>query len=234
MHQLTNTIGIDLRLIPAGEFMMGSPDSDEYAFPNETPHHLTRITKPFLLGVTEVTQKQYEEIMGANPSVFDHDQGLPVEKVSWEEAVAFCQHLSKKEGKAYRLPTEAEWEYACRAGSTANWHFGDNEADLENYAWYSANSGDKTHPVAQKQPNAWGLYDMHGNVGEWCSDLYRVDYYATSPTDDPQGHNSGEYLAHRGNGWCDVPLSCRSAFRRWGTADFQRANLGFRLACSVE
>ena len=169
---ITNSIGMKLVLIPAGEFLMGSPESDSDAPDEEKPQHKVRISKPFYLGVTEVTQEQYERVMGENPSRFKGDPQRPVEKVSWEDAVAFCRKLSEKEGRTYRLPTEAEWEYACRAGSQTKWSFGDDDSALKEYAWYLDNADSTTHPVAQKKPNAWGLYDMHGNVWEWCQDWY--------------------------------------------------------------
>jgi eukaryotic-like serine/threonine-protein kinase len=142
--------------------------------------------------VYEVTQGEYERVMGTNPSHFKGDPRLPVETVSWQDAMTFCERLSalpaeRSAGRVYRLPTEAEWEYACRAGSTTIYSFGDSEGSLGDYAWYDSNSGSKTHPVGQKRPNAWGLYDMHGNVWEWCSDWYDGSYYASSPVDDPTG-----------------------------------------------
>src|SRR5262249_18504999 len=158
------------------------------------PQHRVRITRPFYLGVTEVTQGQYQAVMGENPSQFKTSDDLPVDNVSWFDAVKFCDRLSEREnrkpcylidgdqvsitgGNGYRLPTEAEWEYACRAGSATAFGFGDDEARLGGLAWFSGNSGGKTHPVAQRQANAFGLYDMHGNVWEWCWDAYDADYY---------------------------------------------------------
>ena len=161
-----NSIGIRLKLLPAGTFWMGE-DLDA---------HKVTLTQPFYLGVYEVTQEQYERVMGKNPSNFKGPQN-PVEKVSWDDAVEFCRKLSelpeeKAAGRIYRLPTEAEWEYACRAGTTTKYSFGDSESELGEYGWFDKNSDRKTHPVGQKQPNKWGLYDMHGNVWEWCSDWY--------------------------------------------------------------
>ncbi len=158
-----------LRLIPAGEFTMGSPGTESDRRADETQHRVT-LTKPFYLGVTEVTQEQYQKVMGSNPSGFKGPQN-PVEQVSWNDAVAFCRKLSelpseKSGGYVYRLPTEAEWEYACRAGTTTTYSFGDSESELGAYAWYIDNSGRTTHPVGGKRPNACGLYGMHGNVFE--------------------------------------------------------------------
>jgi formylglycine-generating enzyme required for sulfatase activity len=228
--EITNSIGMKLVLIPAGEFLMGSPDSDGTADDDEKPQHRVRITRPFYLGVTELTQEQYEQVMGSTPSGFQGDPKRPVEKVSWHDAVEFCRRLSQKEGKEYRLPTEAEWEYACRAGSTTGWCFGDNESELGQYAWYSGNSGRGTHPVGQKKPNAWGLYDMHGNVWEWCADWYGKDYYRTSPLDDPKGPDSGGDRVLRGGSWVSNARSARSASRTTLTPGNRLNLVGFRLA----
>ena len=187
---------------------MGSPDSDQDAFPLEKPAAPgAGITQPFYMGVCEVTQGQYRAVTGENPSRFRGSDDLPLEMVSWNDAVAFCDKLSEREGlkpydrfteekpsgcDGYRLPTEAEWEYACRAGSTTPYSFGDDAANLGEYAWDAANSGNKTHRVGQKHPNAFGLYDMHGNVWEWCLDNYDAEYYKRLKvlTLDPSGPSS--------------------------------------------
>ena len=171
----TNSLGMQFKRIPAGEFDMGSTDGDS----DERPVHRVRISRDFYLGIHEVTQAEYRAVTGKSPSNFKGDD-LPVEKVSWEEANEFCRLLTERErtagglpsGMVYRLPTEAEWEYAARAGTTTKYCFGDDESGLGEYAWYGGNSGSTTHPVGQKRPNAWGLYDMHGNVWEWCQDWY--------------------------------------------------------------
>jgi formylglycine-generating enzyme required for sulfatase activity len=180
--QITNPLGMKLNLIPPGEFAMGSPKSEPGRWDDET-QHLVKITKPFYLSAHEVTQAQYEQVMGKNPSYFsvsgngkgrvsgDTSQ-LPVERVSWNDAVEFCRKLSDEEGVEYRLPTEAEWEYACRAGTTTAYSFGNDVAQLGEYAWYADNSENTSHAVGEKKPNAWGLYDMHGNVWEWCQDWF--------------------------------------------------------------
>jgi formylglycine-generating enzyme required for sulfatase activity len=209
---------------------MGSPDSDSDAGSNEKPQHKVRITKPFYLGVYEVTQAEYEKVMVENPS-YDKRATNPVEMVSWAEATEFCKRLSATEGKAYHLPTEAEWEYACRAGTTTQYSFGDDEVSLGEYAWYTNNATMKTHAVGEKKGNAWGLHDMHGNVWEWCQDWYAGDYYANSPTDDPQGPSSGaSYRVVRGGCWIDSAWSSRSAFRYRIEARNRYERLGFRVA----
>jgi formylglycine-generating enzyme required for sulfatase activity len=163
-----NSIGIDFVLIAAGEFLMGSESGDS----DEKPVHRVRISKNFYLGKYEVTQAQWHAVMGDNPSRFKGDT-LPVEQVSWEDAQKFIERLNAQEGGTkYRLPTEVEWEYAARAGTTTAYSFGDNPRPLGEYAWFSENFGNTTHPVGQKQPNPWGLYDMHGNVWEWVQDWY--------------------------------------------------------------
>jgi len=228
---ITNSIGMRMILIPAEEFLMGSPDSDSDASADEKPQHRVKITRPFYLGVCPVTQEEYERVMGENPSHFQGDPQRPVEQVSWDDAVEFCRRLSEKEGKTYRLPTEAEWEYACRAGSTTKWCFGDSESQLGEYAWYTVNSRSTTHPVGKKEPNDWGVYDMHGNVWEWCADWYAQDYYGGSPTDDPKGPSSGALRVLRGGSWGGVPGYSRSANRFRGSPPADRYFLlGFRLA----
>ena len=163
------TTGMEFVLIPAGKFMMGS-DSGES---NGKPVHEVRISKAFYLGKHEVTQGQWQKVMGNNPSIFKGDAILPVENVSWEDVQEFIHKLNAKEGDTkYRLPTEAEWEYAARARTATIYSFGNDERQLGEYAWYFPNSGNKTHPVGQKKPNAWGLHDMHGNVWEWVQDCY--------------------------------------------------------------
>jgi formylglycine-generating enzyme required for sulfatase activity len=224
--------GVTMKLvrIPAGKFMMGSPDPEEGRAFNETQHEVT-LSKPFYMGVTEVTQAQYQAIMDTNPSNFKGETN-PVEVVSWTEATEFCKKLTEKTRQAVRLPTEAEWEYACRAGTTTAFSFGDADSALGDYAWYGANSGDETHPVGQKKPNAWGLYDMHGNVMEWCADWYK-DYPKGAVT-DPQGPASGSGRVLRGGSWNDDPDFCRSAYRYpFDTPDDRAINYGFRVVVSV-
>ena len=190
--EITNSIGMWLAPVDPGEFVMGSPADEAGHEPDETQHKV-RITKPFFLGVYQVTQSQYAAVMGNNPSYFRGEDlpaesrgDLPVESVSWFDAVAFCKKLSAKEGKTYRLPTEAEWEYACRAGSTAPFA---GDGDINDIGWYQWNSGEMTHPVGLLQPNDWGFYDMQGNVWEWCSDWYAP--YPPGDATDPTGPATG-------------------------------------------
>jgi formylglycine-generating enzyme required for sulfatase activity len=187
---LGNKVTMKLVLIPAGKFLMGSPKDEADRRDDEGPQHEVKISKPFYMGVYEVTQEQYEQIVGKNPSSGLRDAQNPVETVSWEDAVAFCKKFSALTGRAVRLPTEAQWEYACRAGSATQFGFGGKEEDLSDYAWWGHDKGNGhgcTHAVGQKKPNNWGLYDMHGNVSEWCADAYDKDYYAKAENTDPQG-----------------------------------------------
>ncbi|MGB2613139.1 MAG: formylglycine-generating enzyme family protein [Phycisphaerae bacterium] len=234
--QIGENVSMKLALIPAGKFMMGSPDSEQGHKGNEVPQHEVTISKPFYMGVTEVTQAQYEAVMGTNPSDFKGATN-PVEMVSWNDATEFCKKLSEKTRQAVRLPTEAEWEYACRAGSKTRFSFGDAEEGLGDYAWYNANSGRATHPVGQRKPNAWGLYDLHGNVWEWCVDWYGdADWYGDYPkgaVTDPQGPASGASRVLRGGAWYYSPNYCRSAYRFNGPPGRRSSVFGFRVVVSV-
>jgi formylglycine-generating enzyme required for sulfatase activity len=238
--EITNSIGIKLVLIPKGTFMMGSPESEEERQKDRTQHEVT-ISKDYYLGVYEVTQAQYEKVIGKNPSHFqgavvgNENADLPVEKVSWDDAVEFCKKLSdlpeeKKAGRVYRLPTEAEWEYACRAGSKTVYSFDDEEGLLPEYGWFDRNSSDRTHAVGLLEPNAWGLYDMHGNVWEWCSDWYGE--YPKSAVSDPTGLAKSAVRVLRGGSWYDDAAICESAFRHGNAPELRGINRGFRLALS--
>ncbi|MDY0170460.1 MAG: formylglycine-generating enzyme family protein [Thermoguttaceae bacterium] len=242
----TNSIGMEFVLIPPGEFIMGSPESEKDRSSDEGPQHRVRITKPFYLGVYQVTQGEYERVMGTNPSYFSRGgngrgrvSGLdtrrfPVEQVSWNNAVEFCQHLSalaaeRSAGRAYRLPTEAEWEYACRAGTTTRYHLGDH-LDTSQARFAQPTGSGRPVPVGSYGPNGFGLYDIHGNVWEWCSDRLDENYYANSPTDDPQGPASGSGRVYRGGSWASPAGSCRSANRSGHAPGIRDAYRGFRLA----
>jgi formylglycine-generating enzyme required for sulfatase activity len=247
--EVTNSVGMKLVLIPAGEFDMGAPDSEKDAQDDEKPRHRVRITRPFYLGATEVTQGEYRAVTGQSPSSHKGSDDLPVEQVSWLDAVNYCNALSRKEGlppfyrvdgqtvevidwngRGYRLPTEAEWEYACRAGNPARYSFGDDASGLGEYAWYDDNSGNKTHPVGQKRANTFGLYDMHGNVWEWCWDGYSEKYDARSPVDDPRGPLGGAHRVIRGGSWSNYGRNCRSAYRYRVDPGIRSSHLGFRAA----
>jgi formylglycine-generating enzyme required for sulfatase activity len=242
---ITSKAGVKLVLIPAGQFEMGSPDSHQDAQGDEKPRHPVRITRPFYLGMTEVTQAQYRTVTGENPSNFKRSEDLPVEQVSWHDAIAFCNKLSELDGlkpyyrlgtgerlggDGYRLPTEAEWEYACRAGNVGQYSIGDDPASLGDHAWLDDNSGGQTHNVGRKRPNAFGLFDMYGNVWEWCGDGYNPDYYKKSPIDDPAGPSSATGRVRRGGSWGSIPLYVRSADRDWSTPIHRGNFLGFRVA----
>lgn len=238
--EITNSIGMKLVLIPKGTFQMGSPESEEGHRKNEVQHDVV-ISKDYYLGTFEVTQAQYEKVMGGNPSGFQGDKvkgdssSHPVEQVSWEDAVEFCKKLSdfpveKKAGRVYRLPTEAEWEYACRAGINTAFSFGDEPGSLGASAWFTSNSGDQTHPVGEKKPNAWGLYDMHGNVWEWCSD-WSIEF-PRGAVSDPAGAGKGSDRVSRGGGWGSGALQCRSAIRGDSAPSRRSDYLGFRVVLS--
>ncbi|MBI3018600.1 MAG: formylglycine-generating enzyme family protein [Deltaproteobacteria bacterium] len=218
----------DFAQIPAGSFMMGSPETEANRSSDETQHQVT-LTQDFQMMKTEVTQKMWVSIMSSNPSYFKGDN-LPVEKVSWNDVQAFIQKLNQKnDGYTYRLPTEAQWEYAARAGTSTTYSFGDNAAVLGDYGWFSGNSGNKTHEVGQKNPNAFGLYDMHGNVWEWVQDWYDISYYSSSNVTDPIGPTSGSDRVVRGGSWINRAKSLRSAIRYNYGPDDRYSNVGFRL-----
>jgi formylglycine-generating enzyme required for sulfatase activity len=228
-YDLGGGVKLEMILIRPGSFMMGSDNGDTY----EKPAHKVKITKPFYMGKFEVTQAQYQAVMGSNPSNFKGEGNLPVEIVSWDDCQAFLKKLNEKiPGKELRLPTEAEWEFACRAGSTMEYCFGDSENNLGEYAWFTSNSGQKTHPVGGKKPNAWGLYDMHGNVWEWCNDSFGDKYYESSPAEDPKGADSGAVRVLRGGSWNIEPGHCRSANRFGFVPSYRFSVVGFRVSCS--
>jgi len=232
-RECTNPIGIRFVLIPPGVFLMGSPDREKGRQSGEFEHSI-RITMPFYLGMCEVTQAEYKQVMASNPSEFKEYPTNPVERVSWEEAVDFCRRLpqaSKDHADflLYRLPTEAEWEYACRAGTENIWYGTDDLEELKGNAWFSDNALGTTHPVRQKRANAWGLYDMHGNVAEWCQDWWSSDYYRSSPPDDPPGPTADRYRVIRGGSWADDAIYCRSAYREMRTPNSRLNQRGFRV-----
>jgi formylglycine-generating enzyme required for sulfatase activity len=236
-------IKLEMVLIPAGEFMMGSPDSDKFG-KAEIPQHRVRITKPFYLGKYLVTQEQWKVVMDCYPPGFWGPKN-PRTDASWYDCWTFLDKLNQKVGGGrFLLPTEAQWEYACRAGSTTKYCFGNEESGLADYAWYMSNSDHTTHPVGEKKPNAWGLYDMHGNVWEWCQDWCDDGYYARSPTDDPEGPanpssppglatGSDPSRVCRG-GSTGHPVECRSACRYSAPPNDRRGNVGLRVSFVLE
>lgn len=226
-------VSMQLVLIQPGKFMMGSAAEEMGSYPDESPQHAVTISRPFYIGVYEVTQEQYQAVMGENPSAFQ-GKSNPVEQVSWEDATEFCRKLSQKTGHAVRLPTEAQWEYACRAGTNTRFYYGDDPdyADLADHAWYARNSH-QTHPVGQKSPNPWGLYDMIGNVWEWCSDWYAKTYPAGDAV-DPTGPASGTDRVLRGGCWGIAKQGCRCARRARFQSNTRLDVCGFRVAVDVK
>ena len=235
----TNRLGQTFNLIPAGTFAMGSPSDEPGRSSNEGPQHQVTLTQPFYMMTTEVTQAQWETVMGSNPSGFSGCSTCPVEQVSWDDVQSYITEMNKRGEGTYSLPTEAQWEYAARAGSTTAFYNGgitetgyDYDPNLDAIGWYYYNSGSETHPVAGKAPNAWGLYDMSGNVWEWCQDWYAYDYYCNSPTDNPTGPSTGSYRVIRGGSWCNRAQFCRAANRRNGSPAFWSILIGFRFVLS--
>ena len=289
--EYTNSIGMKFVLIPPGEFMMGGTASDleealkevvenknglyrgkrwQDSIKSETPQHKVILTQPVYLGIHEVTQKEYEEVMGKNPSYFaktgllpevvekvaDADTAQhPVEGVSWIDASEFCAKLSQKEelkpfgfragdtisplnGSGYRLPTEAEWEFTCRAGTTTRFWVGDRDEDLVRAGWFLTNSGRRTHPVGELATNPLGLFDIHGNVGEWVQDWWEPMYYgqfSEKPAIDPAGSfSAGSQRVSRGGGWGRAANGCRSSNRLSLPPTSRNTDIGFRVALMVD
>ena len=240
--------GVEMVRIPAGWFDMGS----ETGHPDERPVHRVWVDA-FYMDRYEVTQEQYGRLVVGNPSHFKGPRN-PMEQVSWPAAALYCNARSRAEGfepcydeetaacdlraNGYRLPTEAEWEYACRAGTKGDYAFGRDSQTLASVAWYADNSGGTTHPVGRKSPNPWGLHDMHGNVAEWCNDVYERRYYQNSPARNPQGPAEGDRYVLRGGGWSALADECRAAYRRGFDPGFHRAcfqgdDIGFRCVRSA-
>ena len=259
---ITNSIGMKLVYIPPGEFLMGSPrseqeqckkDSGQGGWAAQEIQHEVAITKGFCIGVYAVTQEEYEIVMGKNPSWFSATGGgkndiagldtrrFPVENVSWNDATEFCRKLSEKERKTYRLPTEAEWEYACRAGTKTAFCFGNTmSTDQANYngnaVFGNGHKGvyrERPMPVGRFPANAFGLYDMHGNVGQWCQDWYDYNYYRKSPRNDPVNETRGELRVLRSGYWASYPSICRSANRGGSTPDYRNYGFGFRVVMTL-
>jgi formylglycine-generating enzyme required for sulfatase activity len=233
--RLVDRFGIAFILIPAGTFQMGSKRGSD----DERPVHTVHLSRPFYLGIYPVTQRQWEVVMGSNPSRFQGPEH-PVEQVSWDKVQEFIRSLNTHEGRAlYRLPTEAEWEYAARTGVTGDYCFGDDVTQLSRYAWYEDNAGGTTHPVGQLRPNSWGLYDMHGNVWEWVQDWYDSQEYARRAATgtavvDPAGPAAGSDRVDRGGSWLHAARNCRSALRSGDAPSLRHDYLGFRLLREVQ
>ena len=233
-----NSAEIEFILVPEGEFDMGSPIREKRRKLWESPVHRVKLERPFYLGKYPVTQAQWQRIMGNNPSFFRGER-LPVESISWEEVQEFLRKLNEMENTcSYRLPTEAEWECAARAGTTTGYSFGEEAPELYEYAWFLKNSGLNTHPVGLKKPNPWGFYDMYGNVGEWVQDEYHISYKG-APSDGKAWETplsaaiSKPVRVRRGGGWNGNAGCCRSAERLFAAQDRRFNSLGFRVAKEV-
>jgi formylglycine-generating enzyme required for sulfatase activity len=229
--ELVNSVGQRLRVIPPGTFQMGSPDGVGHS--DERPRHAVTLTRALWVCVHPVTQGQWQSVMKTTPwqgqrhVKFGSD--VAATDVNWSDATEYCRVLSEREGRRYRLLTEAEWEYACRAGTSTKWSFGDDESQLKEYAWYSGTPWAHAESVGQKRANGFGLYDLHGNVWEWCSDWYGS--YGKSAVVDPAGPSSGSSRVVRGGGWCSVPDFVRAGCRRYYDPDDRYSYIGFRV-CS--
>ncbi len=237
--------GIKLITIPAGTFLMGTKDTDHDWFSHSRPVREVRLDS-FQLSVCEITQAQFEKLTGYNPSLMKGDDSRPVDQVSWFDAAAFCNKLSELAGlmpcydirnrtcifsrNGFRLPTEAEWEYACRAGANTKYYTGNEEGSLDRASWYRTNSEGTTHSVGQKDPNAWGLFDMHGNVWEWCNDWQ--GNYKNCTKENPRGPNWGYSRVLRGGGWHYPAVGCRSTYRHRAKPEYRLSTVGFRIARS--
>jgi formylglycine-generating enzyme required for sulfatase activity len=226
--------GIEMVWVPAGSFVMGSGSDDpgrQHNDGDESPAHRVTISRGFWLGRCEVTQAQWEAVTGQPAAAHFPGADRPVERVSWDDVQTFIVRLNERAGEPlYRLPTEAEWEYACRAGCEAPYHFGDDVRDVRRYAWFNGNAEGRTHPVGCLKPNRWGFFDMAGNVLEWCADRYAAGYYGRSPVADPPGADHGTSRVLRGASWYSAGHDCRSADRRRGRQWIRAASIGFRLA----
>ena len=230
-NETYKTTKLVLKRVDAGGFQMGDKVGGHAA--DELPVHTVNITEPFFMGIFEVTQRQWYEVMGDWPSHFTtNPDKRPVECVSWNDFQTFLAQLCSETGHTFSLPTEAQWEYACKAGTSTNYSYGDTEDGA--YMWYQVNSdtgsGRETHEVGTRLPNPWGLYDMHGNVWEYCADLYDSGYYSVSPADDPEGPASGTWRVHRGGGWDNAAVGLRSSCRNSGDpSNGNSTGIGFRV-----
>ncbi|HPB32200.1 MAG TPA: formylglycine-generating enzyme family protein [Candidatus Sumerlaeota bacterium] len=226
---LGSSITLEMIWISGGTFQMGSPSSESGRYDSEGPMHSVELDG-FWMGKYEVTQEQYQAVMGINPSNFKRAAN-PVENVSWNDAMGFCRKLQTKTGHLFTLPTEAQWEYACRAGTQTRFHFGDSKLTLADYAWIRRSfTRRRTHPAGEKKPNQFGLYDMNGNVVEWCADWYGD--YTSGSAKNPPGPSSGAYRVCRGGSVYSRPENCRSSARSHLIPENRGNTLGFRVARS--
>jgi formylglycine-generating enzyme required for sulfatase activity len=245
-RKVTNSIGMTFTAIPAGSFLMGSPPAEAQRGGDEGPQRRVTLSRPFFLGVYPVTQQAFEKVMGTNPSQFNKVNGggllFPVEQVSWHDAVEFCRRLTSlpqegHAGRRYRLPTEAEWEYACRAGTITPFHCGDSlsaaDANFDGSRPYGRGVAGvayrRTREAGSYPANAWGLHDLHGNVWEWCADWYDEHAYENGPSNDPAGPANGSLRVLRGGCWNNSGHLCRSARRNKYASDFRSDTIGFRV-----
>ncbi len=223
--------GIEFILLPSGSFTMGSPDTEKGRDGDEGPTHTVTLDS-FYISKYEITQAQWEKVVGNNPSHFKGYPGLPVENISWDNVQEFLKRLNKKTGLKYCLPTEAQWEYACRSGTQTPFCCGSDNKTLNEYAWFSINSGGETHPVGLRRPNRWGIYDMHGNVNEWIGDGRRG--YLSREEHNPRGVHSSVKALYRGGCWLYPAYLCRSANRMTVEKKFKSHIIGFRLAIAKD
>jgi len=223
--ELPGGVKMEFVLIGPGSFIMGSDENTGDG--DESPQHKVTISQPFYLGKYEVTQEQWEAVVGGHPSKFKGPT-RPVDTVSWNDCQQFLAKLQEKTGRRFALPTEAQWEFACRAGTTTLWNFGHTPEPATDYAWIGVNAGGTTHPVGEKKPNPWGLYDMNGNVGEWCADWYAKHSYDGGEVTDPLGPAAGDARILRGGAWGDQPDNARSASRNCIGPDIGHGGTGLR------
>lgn len=245
-------VTVTMVLVPPGEFSMGSSEDEQEdlsanarqisdwwlleRLSSEGPQHRVKITQPFFVSRYEVTQAQWLAVMGNNPSEFKGDLSHPVEHISWNDGQIFISKLNERaasRGMSFAMPTEAQWEHACRAGTTTLWHFGNSEKGVTQYGWINANAEGRTHPVGLLEPNAFGIHDLVGNVWEWCADWHKTNYYTKEPVDDPSGPPNGSRRTGRGGGWRSSAWHCRSATRPFSTPNSRSGDLGFRLISTL-
>jgi formylglycine-generating enzyme required for sulfatase activity len=229
---LTNSIGMEFVMIESGDFIMGSPDDELYSDKDERPTRQVTVSSDFYIGVYEVTQQEWKKVMGTEPFDFKGNN-LPADKISWSDAIKFIEQLNKmEETDSYRLPTEAEWEYAARAGTNTAYSFGSEETELSQYAWFDENSEDETHSVGMKEANPWGLYDVHGNLAEWVMDEYHSNYQ-NAPSDSRVWEGGVDRRVIRGGSWDNAAENCRSGQRESMGAGSRNNYIGFRIVKEV-